>query len=64
MYTFTLELPDGRRYSVAVESEPWRWHVAFGEACRTVEADHGLPARSGIRCVDYSWHLVASKKAA
>jgi hypothetical protein len=64
MYDFTLELPDGRCFSVSVPGETWRWHTAFSEACRSVESLEGLPERSGIRCIDYSWHLAEAIETA
>ena len=57
MYDFTLELPDGRRLNVAVPGEHWRWQNAFSDACLLAESGEGLPARSGIRCIDYAWQV-------
>jgi hypothetical protein len=55
MYDFTLQLPDGRLLKIAVQAEHWKWQIAFSQACLMAESGEGLPARSGIRCIDYAW---------
>jgi hypothetical protein len=64
MYDFTLQLSDGRQLNVMVPGESWRWTIAFSEACLSVEVTEGLPARSGIRCIDYSWNAPDHARAA
>lgn len=52
-FEFQLRLPGGSVVTAKVTTESWQWHDAFSAACARVEAELGIPANSGVICVDY-----------